>query len=411
VPVFAYSAVDNTGKRITGNIEAATRDEVVNSLQDKDLIITKITRGTSKTAGHQQVMQTRITIIPTSVKSEDLMIFTRELATMVNAGLPLVECLFSLAEDLDNEKLKKIVHDMGAKIIGGMSFSDALKLHSDVFDSMYINLVKVGEIAGNLEVILMRLADYIESTEALKKKVVSAMYYPATVLSFAFLVVMGLFTFVLPKFAEVYVAFGSDLPLPTKILLQTAGFFGKYAFYIIIIMIGAFIGISKLIKTSTGRLWFDNFKLTIPVIGAIVKKVVIARFARTLSLLYSSGVPIIESLDLVANSCGNSVMEKAILRASEQVLEGERITGTLDKSGIFPNMVIHMIDVGERTGTLSDMLQKISEFYDMQVEAAIAGLTSIIEPILIVVMGVLIGIIAVCLFLPIVKLPTIINTA
>ncbi len=409
MPVYSYAAVDNTGKRITGNMEATTRDEVVDFLQDRDLIITKISEGVVKATEAAGLMQSKISVIPKRISSEDLMIFTRELATMVNAGLPLVECLFSLAEDIDNEKLKEKVHDMGSKIIAGASFSDALSFHKDVFDNMYINLIKVGEIAGNLEIILMRLADYIESTEVLKKKVMSAMYYPITVLSFACMVVMGLFIYVIPQFSKIFADLGSDLPAPTQILLNIAGFMQRWFLVIIPLMILGIYMFFRLIKTPAGRMWFDRTKLTAPLLGPIVNKIVIARFARTLALLYSSGVSIIDSLDLVATSCGNAVMEKAILLASEQVLEGERITGTLDKSKIFPNMVIHMIDVGERTGTLSEMLSKISEFYDMQVNAAISGLTSIIEPILIVFMGMIIGLIAISLFLPIVKLPTLIQ--
>jgi type IV pilus assembly protein PilC len=274
---------------------------------------------------------------------------------------------------------------------------------------MYINLVKVGEVGGNLETILMRLAEYIESSEALKKKVVSAMYYPLTILTFALLVVSGLFLFVIPKFADIFKGFGAELPGPTKFFLDLANFFKTYFPFIVIAIAVAVYIFLRTIKTPRGQVWFDRLKLSMPMIGPLIKKIVIARFSRTLSLLYSSGVPIIDSLELVATSCGNVIMEKAILLASEQVLEGERITGTLEKSEIFPNMVIHMIDVGERTGNLSDMLQKVSDFYEMQVNSAISGLTSIIEPVLIVMMGVFIGIVAVCLFLPIVKLPTIIN--
>jgi len=409
MPIYSYAAVDNQGKRITGNIEATNRDEVVASLQERDLIITKITEGAEKITKAQQAAQKKIYIIPPRVTSDDLMIFTRELATMINAGLPLVECLYSLAEDVDNVKLKKVIHDMGAKIIAGKSFSDALGYHRDVFDNMYINLVKVGEIGGNLEKILQRLAEYIEATVALKKKVMSAMYYPVTILVFAFLVVSGLFIFIIPKFADIFKGFGGELPGPTKFFLNTATFVQKYYIFIFLIIIGTIFFVSKFLKTPKGQVWFDQLKLSLPLFGPLVKKIVIARFARTLSLLYSSGVSIVDSLDLVASSCGNVVVEKAVLIASEQVLEGERITGTLEKSKIFPNMVIHMIDVGERTGTLSSMLQKISDFYEMQVNAAINGLTSIIEPILIVLMGIFIGIIAVCLFLPIVKLPQIVG--
>ncbi|MCD4782797.1 MAG: type II secretion system F family protein [Candidatus Eremiobacteraeota bacterium] len=409
MPVYSYAAVDNLGKRITGNIEATDRDEVVASLQERDLIITKITEGAEKTTKSQQAGQRKIYIIPPRVSSDDLMIFTRELATMINAGLPLVECLYSLAEDIDNVKLRNVIHDMGSKIIAGKSFSDALAFHRDVFDNMYINLVKVGEMGGNLEKILQRLAEYIEATVILKKKVMAAMYYPVTILVFAFLVMSGLFIFIIPRFASIFKGFGSELPAPTQFFLDTATFMQKYYVIIFLVILGTIVILSKVLKTPKGQVWFDQLKLSVPLIGPLVKKIVIARFSRTLALLYSSGVSIVDSLDLVASSCGNVIVEKAVLIASEQVLEGERITGTLEKSKIFPNMVIHMIDVGERTGSLSTMLQKISDFYEMQVNASINGLTSIIEPILIVLMGVFIGVIAVCLFLPIVKLPQIIG--
>lgn len=406
---YSYAAVDNTGKRITGYIEALSRDEVVNILQERDLIVTKITQKEKKQTKAEEMMSLKIDL-PRPIKSEDIMVFTRELATMINAGLPLVECIYSLAEDVENKSLKAIIQDIGSRVIGGASFSEALRLHQKLFGKMYVNLVKVGEIGGNLETILLRLAEYIEASEALKRKVISAMYYPVTVLTFAFLVVTGLFVYVIPKFAKIYEGFGSSLPGPTQLFLNMANFFQKY-FLFIFLVLGAIIFLFKrFIETPRGQMWFDRMKLSLPLFGPLVRKIVIARFSRTLSLLYSSGVSIVDSLDLVATSCGNVVVEKAVLKASEQVLEGERITGTLEKSKIFPNMVIHMIDVGERTGSLSDMLQKISEFYEMQVNSAITGLTSLIEPILIVMLGVFIGIIAVCLFLPIVKLPTVINS-
>jgi len=405
---FSYAAVDSMGKRITGVLEAPNRDVVVNTLQERDLIITKISEGPVQPA-KEKLTAAKINIIPPKIKSEDLMVFTRELATMIGAGLPLVECLYSLAEDIDNDTMKKTIQDLGAKLIAGVSFSDALKAHPKVFDRMYINLIKVGEMSGNLDQILLRLADYIEASESLKRKIFSALYYPITILTFGFLIVSALFLFVIPRFAEIFTAFGSDLPGPTKLFLAFSTFVQKWFFLLALAIILLVYAFNRFVRTDVGRERFDALKLTMPVFGSLVRKIVIARFSRTLALLYSSGVPIIEALDLVASASGNMTVEKALKLAGEQVLEGARITGTLEKSKIFPHMVIHMIDVGERTGSLSEMLVKVSEFYDMQVNAAINGLTTLIEPILIVCMGILIGATAICLFLPIVKLPTIVN--
>jgi type IV pilus assembly protein PilC len=329
---------------------------------------------------------------------------------MVGAGLTLVQALYSLAEDVENQKMKAVITDLGAKILAGLSFSEALKAHPNVFNKMYVNLIKVGEIGGNLEKILRSLADYIESSEALKKKVMAALYYPVTVLSFAFLIVSGLFIFIIPRFAEIYKGFGAALPGPTLVFLNFAEFFKNFYWLIFIVIIGGTWLFLRFIKTPAGTMWFDRFKLSMPLVGPLIQKIVISRFAKTLALLYQSGVPIIDSMSMVASSCGNSVVEKAILQASNQVLDGENIAGTLDKSKIFPVMVINMIDVGERTGNLSDMLNKVSEYYESQVNSTINGLTSLLEPVMVVCMGMIIGLIAVALFLPIVKLPTVITS-
>lgn len=406
--VCTYAAIDNQGVRITGSLEAAGREDVIGSLVGKDLIVTKVACGDAAQDVKKGLMSKKLTLIPERITSETMMVFTRELATMVNAGLTLVESLYSLAEDMDNEKMKKVTQSLGAGLIQGFSFSEALRKYPDIFSKMYTNLVKVGEVGGNLDRILNSLAEYIEASENLKKKVLSAMYYPATIITFAFLVVSGLFIFIIPRFASIYDGFGAALPGPTMAFLNVAKFFQSW--YWLIMILGAALGYGffRFIRTPKGSMWFDKLKMTLPVLGPMARKVVIARFSRTLSLLYKSGIPIIDSLELVARSSGNSVVEKALLDAGSQVLEGQTVTETLMKSKVFPNMVIHMIDVGERTGTLGEMLNKISDFYDMQVKSAIAGLTSIIEPVLIVFMGVVIGVMAVALFLPIVKLPTLI---
>lgn len=405
----SYAAIDNSGKRITGVLEATNREEVISDLQNKEMIVTKISCGVTTNPMDKEVMTKSIKILPERITSEDLVIFTRELATMINAGLPLVESLYTIAEDIENSKMQTIVRKMGSELISGTSFSEALKAHPQVFDAMYINLVKVGEIGGNLEVILLNLADYLEAMEELKNKVLSALYYPAAVITFAVLIVSGLFIFIIPRFAEIFSGFGSELPALTRFFLDVSIFMQK--FYLLIFAalgVGIYM-FSKFIRTPKGRRWFDKFKLTMPMVGSLVNKIVISRFARILSLLYSSGVPINQSLELVSAACGNAIMEEAILKANDNVMEGEGIASTLDKSKIFPVMVIHMMDVGERTGQLSEMLTKISDFYDMQVNSAIRGLTSLIEPLLVISMGIMIGFMALSLFLPIVKLPTLIS--
>jgi len=405
----SYAAIDNKGNRTTGAMESMSRDEAIESLHDKKLIVTKISCGAQVKGQPSLVLAKEIRLFPAKISSVDLMIFTRELATMVGAGLPLVESLYTLGEDVKNPKLRKVVHSLGSDLIGGKSFTDALKRFPEVFDRMFINLIKVGEIGGQLEKILNSLAQYIEDAESLKRRVMSAMYYPATVLLFAFVVVSGMFIFIIPRFAEIYSSFGGELPLLTSVFLNASLFARRYYPLIFAGIVLSIYLFRSYIKTSGGRMWFDKLKLTLPLVGPLINMIIIARFARILALLYSSGVAINESLDLVAAACGNAVVEEAILKANDLVLEGEGIAGTLEKSKVFPHMVIHMMDVGERTGNLSEMLTKISEFYNMQVNAAVRGLTSIIEPVLVVTMGVLIGFTALSLFLPIVKLPTLIN--
>jgi type IV pilus assembly protein PilC len=405
MPVYSYSAVDPTGKRHTGTLDVGCRDDVVRFLHEKELIITKISD--NSTASRKKKVS--LPSIPRGITSGDIMVFTRELSTMLSAGLPIVESLYVLSEDIDNATLQNVVRDLGAKVIGGLHLSEAMEKHPSVFDALYVNLVRVGEKSGGFEKIMNHLADYLEAMEVIRKRVQSAMYYPTAILVFAVMLVVLLFAFVVPKFAEIYSGFEQELPVVTVFFFNLAKFMEEWAFVIIAGMLVSVVILRMLTRKGLGQLVFDNVKMKIPVFGSLIKKVIVARFARTLALLYANGIPIIESLELVAKSSGNRRVENILLAAGDEVMEGFRITDTLMKSGMFPNMVIHMIDVGERTGQFPEMLNKIADFYDVQVKAMIEGLIPLLEPVLIVFLGILVAFIAVAMLTPIFELPGLIN--
>jgi type IV pilus assembly protein PilC len=402
---YTYSAVDHSGNRLTGTLEVGCRDDVVRFLQEKNLIITKITDSSTVINRKKSIIPS----IPRSINTSDIMIFTRELATMINAGLPIVESLYVLSEDIENPTLQSAVRDLGSSVIGGMHLSEAMEKHPRIFNSLYVNLIRVGERSGGFEKIMNHLADYLEASEVIRKRVQSSMYYPIAILVFAALIVTVLFVLVVPRFAEIYKDFQQTLPPITVFFFNLSTFMERWFPLMTGLSLVLVLVLQMLTRKGPGKLLFDTIKLKVPVFGSLVRKIVVARFSRTLALLYANGIPILESLELVARSSGNKRVENAILSAGEEVMEGSRITDTLVKSGLFPNMVIHMIDVGERTGQLPDMLNKIAEFYDVQVRTAIEGLIPLIEPVLLVFLGAMVAFIAVAMLLPIFQLPNMIK--
>jgi len=387
---FSYVGVTSAGKQVKGEINAQSKDEVISLLRKKKLrpiSIKNISIDFSK-------------FFSSKVSLKDVSRFTRQFAAMTSAGLPLVNCLDILASQTENKKLSNSVKQVSGDIQGGSTLADALSKHPQVFNNLYSNMVAAGEASGNLDTVLSRLADYQEKSEALRRKIKGAMTYPIIVLVVAIFATVAMLTFVVPTFAQMFVDMGGALPLPTKIVMDLSDFFQRYFILLFLVIAGVAFAFSYYYKTEDGKLRIDGIKLKIPVFGDLERKSSISRFAQTLSTLLTSGVTIIDALTITAKTAGNKVLEKGIQKTLERITGGLTIAEPLKETGVFPPMVIHMISVGEKTGDLADMLKKISEFYQEEVDAAIDALTSIIEPVMIIVMGVIIGGILVAMYLP-----------
>jgi type IV pilus assembly protein PilC len=343
------------------------------------------------------------------VKEKDLVVFTRQFATMIDAGLPLVQCLEILASQQDNATFKGILLKVKGDVEAGSTFAEALRKHPRVFSDLYCNLVAAGEAGGILDTILNRLAAYIEKTMNLKKKVKGAMVYPSVVMSIALIVVAGLLLFVIPVFQKMFADMGGTLPAFTQLVVGLSELMRKYFLVVAAALVVLFIIFVRWYRTEKGRAVVDHTLLKIPVVGPLIKKVAIAKFTRTLSTMLSSGVPIMEGLDIVARTSGNKTIERAILKTKISIGEGKTIAEPLGASGIFPPMVVQMVSVGESTGALDSMLSKIADFYDDEVDAAVAALTSLLEPAMMVFLGITIGGMVIAMYLPIFKMASVIG--
>lgn len=338
------------------------------------------------------------------VDTKDLVVFTRQFATMIDSGLPLVQCLDILAGQQENKTFKECLLKVKEAVESGSTFADALAKHPTIFDQLYVNLIAAGEVGGILDTILSRLAAYIEKAMKLKKQVKGAMVYPATIMAIAVIVVGVILVFVIPTFAKMFADFGGELPGPTRFVISLSNFLKKY----IIVMIGIFYGISYAIKkyyaTTDGQRKIDRILLRSPIVGILIRKVAVAKFTRTLGTMISSGVPIMDGLEIVAKTAGNKVVEEAIYKVRQAISEGKTMADPLAESGVFPAMVVQMISVGEATGAMDTMLNKIADFYDDEVDDAVANLTSMMEPLLMVFLGTTVGGLVIAMYLPIFKL-------
>ena len=343
------------------------------------------------------------------VKEKELVVFTRQFATMIDAGLPLVQCLEILASQQQNAAFKDILSKVKGDVEAGSTFADALRHHPRVFNDLFCNLVAAGEAGGILDTILNRLAAYIEKTMNLKKKVKGAMVYPSVVLSIALVVVAGLLLFVIPVFQKMFAGMGGTLPAFTQFVIYLSEMMRRYFLFIAGGMVILAVAFVRWYRTEKGRMIVDDLLLKIPVMGPLIKKVAIAKFTRTLGTMLSSGVPIMEGLDIVARTSGNKTIERAILRTKASIGEGKTIAEPLGASKIFPAMVVQMISVGESTGALDSMLSKIADFYDDEVDAAVAALTSLIEPALMVFLGITVGGLVIAMYLPIFQMAAVIG--
>jgi type IV pilus assembly protein PilC len=343
------------------------------------------------------------------VTEKDLVIFTRQFATMIGAGLPLVQALDILSNQTENKHYAKIIGEIKNDVEGGSTFADALKKHPKVYSDLYANMVAAGESGGILDTILIRLAQYIEKAQKLKRQVKGAMTYPAVVISVAILVIAVIMIFVVPTFSKMFTQLGGQLPGPTQLVIDMSDFIaGTGGLITFASMIMIVVGIVKWRKTETGRTITDRILLKLPIFGILLKKVAVAKFTRTLGTLTSSGVPILDGLNITAKTAGNKVIEKAVFDVRKSVAEGQTIAEPLSETKVFPPMVTQMIAVGESTGALDSMLDKIADFYDEEVDAAVANLTAMLEPLLMVFLGGTVGFIVVAMYLPIFKLITLI---
>lgn len=393
---YVWSGKTRDGKRQKGELAAKNKDEVISIMRKQNIMITSVTTRSKK-------LSIKLPF-GSKVGDKDLAVFTRQFATMIDAGLPLVQCLDILSKQADNKTFASAINEIRQDVEAGSTYADALKKHPAVFGDLYVNMVAAGELGGILDTILNRLSKYIEKNIRLKRQVKAALFYPATIVAVAFIVIVVLLVYVIPIFAKMFTDFGGTLPAPTRMVIGASNFMRSNILIIIGILAAAIFGARKYYKTQNGRLVVDNIVLKMPVFGMLARKISVAKFTRTLGTLISSGVPILDGLEIVAKTSGNKVVEKAIYATRQSISEGKTLSEPLETSKVFPPMVVQMIAVGETTGALDAMLSKIADFYDEEVDSTVGILTSLLEPILMIFLGIVIGFIVVAMYLPIFKM-------
>lgn len=398
--MFAYVGRTRGGQTISGEMDAPNRDAVVAQLRKQQILATSV---------KQKAKDIQINIFGGGVNDRDIAVFTRQFATMIDAGLPLVQCLEILSTQQPNRIFKKALQEIRQDVEGGSTFANALKKQPKVFNHLYTNMVEAGEAGGILDTILNRLAAYIEKAMTLKRRVKSALIYPSTIVTVAVVVVVFLLLFVIPTFKSMFEGFGATLPLPTRIILEASRLMTAYWYIMTGVLVASIVGLRYYYKTPNGRRVIDSLLLQAPVFGELIRKVAVAKFTRTLGTLISSGVAILDGLEITARTAGNKVVEEAVMRTRASIAEGKTIAEPLKASKVFPPMVVSMIAVGEQTGALDSMLSKIADFYDEEVDVAVANLTSLLEPMLMVFLGVVIGGVVIAMYLPIFKLITVLG--
>jgi type IV pilus assembly protein PilC len=396
MPVFTYRGVNRMGTKISGEREAESKAALQAALRRENINVSKLS---------EKGKEFNIPTFGAGVDQKELSIFTRQFSVMIDAGLPLVQCLEILAGQQDNKTFQKILNGVRASVEGGATLSASMKLHEKVFDPLYYNMVEAGETGGILDTILQRLAQYIEKNVKLKRAVKSAMIYPVAVLSIAAGVIILLLWKVVPIFTTLFNGLGADLPLPTRAVIAASNFIGSiYGLMILIFMVGIGVAVHFWYKTPVGRMAIDQTLLRLPVVGLVLRKIAVARFTRTLGTLISSGVPILEGLDITARTSGNAVIERAITQTRKAVEAGRSLVEPLKETDVFPGMVTQMIGVGEQTGAMDAMLSKIADFYEDEVDSAVKDMLTAIEPIMIVFLGVVVGGVVISMYLPLFSL-------
>jgi len=394
---YAWEGKNRGGAKVTGDIEAPHEEFVLAYLRREQITPVSIKKKALD-------MNLNLSFGDKKVTKKELAVFTRQFATMIDAGLPLVQCLDILSSQQENASFKKILGKVKEDVEGGSTFADALGKHPKVFDALFVNLVAAGEVGGILDTILSRLAEHIEKAMRLAKRVKGAMVYPATIVGIAVIVTVVLLVYVIPIFAQMFSDFGGELPAATAFVMQLSDAMRKY----FLAIIGGFFVLGAIFKwyisQESGRRNWDRLLLKLPVVGSLIQRIAVARFSRTLGTMVSSGVPILESMDIVSRTAGNKIVEEAIMKARGSISEGKTIAEPLAESAVFPPMVTQMVAVGEATGALDVMLNKIADFYDEEVDAAVDALTALLEPMLMVFLGVVIGGLVISMYLPIFKL-------
>jgi type IV pilus assembly protein PilC len=421
MPKFNYVAMDSRGKETKGTLEVANQNEAIGRIKEMGFYPTKVVedKGTPAGGGAKKAaksgkkggvslnLQIKIPGLSGRVKTKVLTTFTRQLATLVQAGLPLLRGLRVLQKQEKSANLKGILGDLSTAIEGGSTFSEALAQHPKVFNRLFVNMVKAGEIGGVLEVVLKRLSEFMEKAQKIKGKIIAAMFYPCAVIVVATCIMGILMVVVIPKFKDIFAgSLGNGMKLPpfTEFVLSVSDVIKNHFARTMIYVLCFIVAFNIVIRLKFGRRLWDKFKLIVPVIGPVITKVAISRFTRTLGTLVSSGVPILQALTIVRETSGNVIVGNAVLAIHESVKEGETITAPLEAAGVFPPMVVSMVDVGEQTGALPEMLMKIADNYDEEVDNAVAAMTSLLEPIMIIFLAVIVGSIVIAMFLPLIYL-------
>ncbi len=398
---FAYVGRTRSGAVKKGELSAKTRDEAVDQLRKQSVVVTSLAE---KSGGGFDLSKFSI---GSGLTDKDMVVFTRQFGTMINAGLPLVQCLEILSTQSENKVLRETIGEVKTHVEAGSTFSDALRRHPKVFDDLYVNLVHAGEVGGLLDTILTRLAKYIEKAMKLKGQIKSAMIYPAAILGVAVVVISVLMIWVIPIFAKMFLELSNGkvgLPGPTQLVIDISNIFTSYWYLMLGGIVGVVFGTKKYYATAQGRMAIDKLLLKAPVVGDLIRKASVAKFTRTLGTLLASGVPLLDGMTICAKTAGNKVIEETLINARISISGGKTIADPLAASGVFPKMVTHMIAVGESTGALDAMLGKIADFYEDEVDQAVASLTSLLEPIMMVFLGIVIGFIVIAMYLPIFKM-------
>ncbi len=393
---YIWTGKTRDGKKQKGELTANSKDDVISTLRKQNIMVTSVASRAKKLSINLS--------LGSGVTDKDIVVFTRQFATMIDAGLPLIQCLDILAKQTENKRFASAINDIRQNVESGSTYADALKKHPCIFNDLYANMVAAGELGGILDTILNRLSKYIEKSMKLKRQVRAALVYPSTIVAVAIVVIVVLLVWVIPIFAKMFMDFGGVLPLPTRMVIGASNFMANNIIYIAGAAGALVFGLHRYYKTQNGRKTIDRLVLVLPIFGMLMRKIAVAKFTRTLGTLISSGVPILDGLDIVAKTSGNKIVEEALYETKRSISEGKTLAEPLEQTKVFPPMVVQMIAVGETTGALDAMLSKIADFYDEEVDSTVGSLTALLEPMLMIFLGVVIGAIVIAMYLPIFKL-------